>query len=531
MKRLLIFSCIYLNVTSVLAMGPSSSQQPSTSRHAPSSALPTVSDIQHMTLEQLQQNIEPVVRFLPQELQIGYATRLSELEEKVKQVAQHVPASTQSAAITFAQLAKNSVEFEKKYSSFPTQANRIQAIAGQDTTKQATIAQQARKTYPMVHARVTGLIESFLAYKLVYGTPIEKRVYKNMSMLEFVNRLLEKRPLMFMTDKDQYILRNGAKGFGGFEALGTAQEKAPLVLKDYISYDEMQVAALLGVSVPTYFINDGDRNNQAIPNYKNKPYEPVGIYTGLVGARFEKPGLMEWQHMIVTPEQNIAANGYGSTASPANPRTQLLGIWEAFYGMKCATFEQAQQDTSGRFAQISATAYLDTALYKKRLRMVIEPFLVDAHVRGSSQGKKVYVHAVGLGLGVWQISPIQANLMLDVYAQIIQERNLSAISDIDFSWFPNASHGHGKSVLSNNKNIAIHFSQRNPAAKLVGHNAGKLLVAMYAWDGNAYPGNEYWMGALTASGDPAAACCSTIAELQNPLINPNVAAKNLLIVQ
>ena len=27
------------------------------------------------------------------------------------------------------------------------------------------------------------------------------------------------------------------------------------------------------------------------------------------------------------------------------------------------------------------------------------------------------------------------------------------------------------------------------------------------------------MGALTTSGDPAAACCSTIAELVNPMVN------------
>jgi hypothetical protein len=32
-------------------------------------------------------------------------------------------------------------------------------------------------------------------------------------------------------------------------------------IEDYMTYDELQLSALIGCSVPTYFINRGDRYN------------------------------------------------------------------------------------------------------------------------------------------------------------------------------------------------------------------------------------------------------------------------------
>ncbi len=438
----------------------------------------------------------------------------------------------------YEELIKNSKEFVKKIMDFPTKNNLIENIVENDDQKKQRIVYQAQSTYPIMHTQIEELITNFLNYKKENGSNVEKKFYKNMNKEAFIDRLLKQRPLMFMTEEDLYILRNKAEGkLSDFESIGKESEKAPLIINDYLSYDEMQIAALIGVSVPTYFINDGNRYNSAKKGELGT-YEEEGVYVGLVGARFEKPELMEWQHMMITRKQNTSKNGYGINNSSAN---SLLDIWSKFYNLNFPTFEEAEEDKTNRYFKFHEKSvykgnYFDCNVYKKRIRLVIEPFLCDANKRAQNQNKKAYVHTVGLGLGVWAVAALkQAKLMLEVYADIIKENDLSCISDIDFSWFPEEiKEIDGKKdnesfiTKENNKiinTIKIHFSKRNPSALLKGDDKGKLLCACYAWDGNSFPGNEYWGGHLNASGDPAAACSSTIAQLQNPYINPYVSGK------
>jgi hypothetical protein len=166
-----------------------------------------------------------------------------------------------------------------------------------------------------------------------------------------------------------------------------------------------------------------------------------------------------------------------------------------------------------------------------------------------------YVHVVGLGLGVWMLDEaVQMTLMMEEYAHALQHLPLQHISDLDFSWFPDACRecagvadggmfyggpvvtddaaadddadaaddaagdaaddaaddaaaGAGAGAGDTNmpdanrgcNNIRMHFTKRDPAALLLNEEGGevpeeeetRLLVAMYAWDGNSYPGIVY----------------------------------------
>jgi hypothetical protein len=423
---------------------------------------------------------------------------------------------------TFEDLVQRAREVPYSFPSKPR--NRMSEVCTCEALRDQ-VAGFANTTRPIVHARVPALVEAFLDHKRAEGTAVERALYASMTAREFFDRLLKNRPLAFLNPSDSFLLRSGEEGWGGFEKIGTDRQQEPLVLERLLSYDEIQIAALMGVSVPTRFINRGDRRNQGAPGPPGS-FEESGVYVGLVGARFEKEGLMEWAHIMVTPEQNQTCNGYGPDP------TGLLGVWARFYGLRQGfpLFEEVQKETARggqeRFLDLGYGAFFDARVYKARMRMSVEPFLLDAALRASEEGRRAYVHAVGLGLGVWRKDPRQGQLLCDVFAEVIRDQASVQewVAELDFSWFHEGCHLDSMRDGDRYFGVRVHFSQRDPAAPV---ENDRLLVAMYAWDGNAFPGNEYWQGALTASGDPAAACCSMIPELQNPDINLWVSGSNV----
>eukprot|EP01041_Mallomonas_annulata_P011756 gene11756-24654_t len=440
-------------------------------------------------------------------------------------------------------------------------SNRIRFILKENKViSEQDIWNDAKSTRVIAHSSVPKLLDSFLGIKRNFGSDKEKELYLEMTRSQLFHRLMVCRPLIFYTEQDVYLLNDKDKTYdaGGFENLHIDGQDASgkLKLSNLMSYEEMPLAALLSVSVPTRFINKGGRYNEGVLETMTDEYQPSGIFIGSVGARFEVPDRMEWTHMMITEEQNIPEKGYGPDADETLPQTKLLRMWADFYLRQMAddksvaggggastsaspyfmTYNQVcsmtAKELNERFVTIidpytSKKRFLDKIVYKKRMRAVIEPFLLDANARAEVAEKQAYVHAVGLGLGVWRVAPEQTDLMLEVYDEVFESVPLPHISDIDFSYFKDELGETTRPFDKIGNKVQWHFSRRDPAERL--DDTNKILVAQYAWDSNSYPGNEYWFGSLAASGDPAAACCSTIGELQNPSIHPEAFESNRLV--
>ena len=165
----------------------------------------------------------------------------------------------------------------------------------------------------------------------------------------------------------------------------------------------MQISSLISVACPSFFINNGSRNNRGI-KLEDENFERRGVFVAMVGARFERKEVMESQHILISKNQNKEENGYGSKRDENKKSSKKNKIWENFYGVECfPTYEEAiilskyaeNQIVSGK------DYFFNVKVYKERLRMSIEPYFLYCNEYSRSINKKAHVRMVGLGLGVW----------------------------------------------------------------------------------------------------------------------------------
>eukprot|EP01083_Nonionella_stella_P301494 1034595_1 len=191
---------------------------------------------------------------------------------------------------------------------------------------------------------------------------------------------------------------------------------------------------------------------------KNKYYPLEGIYMGLVGARFEKPGIMEHSLMIITPEQNTTENGYGAYQEDHDDTKQNVNIehnkviwraFESFYGRsylpKYDEFVANTKSIENRYykkklwGNDNNCPYLDKEMYKQRIRISLELFLFDADYRAQEASKTkctkgAFCYIVGLGTGVWSFKKsLQDELIVRVTLDIIKKTVLRNIECVYFA--------------------------------------------------------------------------------------------------
>ncbi|EDW82645.1 uncharacterized protein Dwil_GK25024 [Drosophila willistoni] len=403
-------------------------------------------------------------------------------------------------------------------------------IMSQPMERRPEMEKQISSVYPVIHERTLLLYLNYLEHKTLWCNEVERPVYESLSLCAFIQRLLEKRCASFFARQDTFLLLSGHKGAGGFESIGTTKEKSPLKLEQCLSYDDIKMAALLSVSSHTEFINEGERTNCGRVQRDRRKLEPEGVIMGLIGARLSRPHLMEFQDIIISRSQNTQLAGYGCRGP--EPKTQAESyrqIWRKFYETEDFKYGQVYADNQ-RFGHVSNNErdVFDNMVMKRRYAITFDMLLLEAQARAMAADKLAYIHVVGFGLGVWKVAKQQEQIFLETFEQRLRQLGecLTHIGVVHFSWFtithcgglyhnariPIAKHPH--------KGISIQMSKRDPAQKFAQtEHQNMLLVVSYAWDGNALPGNEFWMNKLKSTGDSSTACSTLITELHNPHIN------------
>ena len=321
---------------------------------------------------------------------------------------------TEPADLNLDDLLRSSDEFPIE---FPIDSVRCKSL--KNAVSPTTLTKHINSVYPVLHESVVGLYVDFILHKRKLGTSHERELYKDMSFLEFVDRLLKKRAAVFMGRNDDYLLLNGSKGRSRWETIGGEDQSDDLAIADNLSYDEIKLSAFLSVSSYSYFINDGDRRNKGVVAKNRQHIQEEGVVVGVIGARMKKKYRMEYQEMIISKDQNHGGHGFGTTFAPTIP-----SIFSGFYGKPSWDYKtfllSPDLKKPGHFTEISKGVYFDNVTFARRIALSIDTLLLEANQRARERKMDAYVHVVGFGLGVWKCSVHQEDIFMETFQKRLE---------------------------------------------------------------------------------------------------------------
>lgn len=385
--------------------------------------------------------------------------------------------------------------------------NQTAKLVEHDNSIESEINAFAKRAHTLIDTSVNKLLSSFLENKLSSGSLEEKAIYQDMTVEDFVKRLLSKRPLSISPLGDATIyLRNKT----------TVAINSPLPLDDYLSDEEMQVSAFLVTATPTHFINHGEFPNVG-QRQDQTQFERKGIYYGISGARLSKQDLLEEELVYIKPDR-----------MPQNFYT-WVSFFHGFLPFFMVEIGYNENPVQGDYFKIANDCYLDKIAYKRIMEVRISAFLKDADNQARTLGKKAYLHVIPLGLEFSLFTPslpsalksILSEIQKQIYIEQIKLHKFVNIDTLNFSQFPGVKQTAEEEPI---ESIKVLSSMRNTADKL--DDANLLLCAQYESHPGSFPGNGYWKNCVIGEGTTPV-LCSTIAELANPYINENIS--NLFI--
>ncbi|XP_055676835.1 uncharacterized protein LOC129786061 isoform X2 [Lutzomyia longipalpis] len=222
---------------------------------------------------------------------------------------------------------------------------------------------------PVITEPVIHLYIKYLEYKNHYGSCVEKEIYRDMAVEDFIERLLVKA---WITDK-----RSSCCTTKVIHAIGTEQESPSFAMKDYLTCDERKLASFISLSTKS----------------GNK------IIIGACNPQLNIKGLFDYQDIVISKSQNTKQNGYG--VKPKRFSDSMLEItfnkrqiWCQFYQSRSLIYKHFDINQKRKFSEDrrfiidpESNQFFDCSVLSKRYTIMIDAILLDSEARAKEMGK------------------------------------------------------------------------------------------------------------------------------------------------